>query len=270
MKNIDFSKIYSYSKLELFEKCKKQYHFYYLDPQIVPIKKQFKKQRDYQTKGQAVHGAITLFYYLPVQDRTFDNLKKCLKEAWFSEIDLFKEPPLGKLGGFDSLEHEKKIYYDVLRLLKNFFELNDFNSNLFYLPTKNIKNSFSDYENLIKPLSEELFISGKFDRIDKFENNNLRIIDYKTGKKEGDQFQLDFYKLLAELNFDNKVSTVSFYYLDSGEGEDFDVSNLDQNRIKYQILEKIENIKNTQEFPPEPSGLCNHCDFQEICPIYKP
>ena len=70
---IDYSKIYSYSKLSLFDKCKKQYHFSYLDPEISPVKRQFIKPRDYKTKGQAVHGAITLF--LSSSDRK-TNLQK--------------------------------------------------------------------------------------------------------------------------------------------------------------------------------------------------
>jgi hypothetical protein len=119
----DFSKIYSYSKLELFNKCQQQYYFNYLDPVIAPIKKQFIKPRDYKTKGSAVHGAITLFYYLPFKARTFDNLKKCLKQAWFSEVDPEKKAPLGSLGGFKDIDHERKTYLDSLKLLSNFFKI---------------------------------------------------------------------------------------------------------------------------------------------------
>ncbi len=269
MKNIDFSKIYSYSKLSLFDKCKKQYYFEYLDPKITQIKKQFRKPRDYKTKGQAVHGAITLFYHLPLGERTFQSLKDCLYEAWFSEIDIYKKPPLGKLGGFRSIEHERKIYYDALRILQNFFELGETNPSIFYLPTNQIKKSFDDYKQLIKPLNEDFFLSGKFDRIDELKDGSLRIIDFKTGRENQDQFQLNFYKLLSELNFDKVVRTVSFYYLDKGRVENFDALNIDRKKIKDQILKKIKDIKNTKEFLPNPSGLCEYCDFLEICPAKK-
>ena len=267
MERIDYSRVYSYSKLALFDKCKKQYHFQYLDSVIE--KRDFKKQRDYQTKGNAVHGAITLFYHLPLEKRSFENLKNSLKEAWFSEINPFKDPPLGEIGGFDTLEYERETYRDAIRILKNFFELGETDPPIFYLPTNNIKNSFDDYKNFIKPLNDELFISGKMDRIDKLEDESLRIIDFKTGKEDQDRFQLDFYKLLAELNFDNKIKTVSFYYLDTGKIEDIDVSGIDQNKIKDQVLEKIKNIRGEKEFSPSPSGLCEHCDFLEICPAKK-
>lgn len=269
MEDIDFSKIYSFSKLDLFDKCKKHYYFYYLDPEIAPRKKEFIKPRDYKTKGQAVHGAITLFYHLPTEERTFENLRKCLLKAWFSEDDLSKEPPLGETGGFKSLGHERKVYQDSLILLKNFFELNDTNPSLFLLPMKNIKYSFDDYMDMIQPINNEFSVSGKFDRIDELKNNNLRIIDFKTGKNKRGNSQLKFYKLLAELNFDTKVDTVSFYYLKDKTIKNFDMSGVDKDEIKNQILEKINVIENTKEFPPEPNILCGHCDFKEICPYWE-
>ena len=265
MEDIDFSKIYSFSKLKKFKKCPLEYYFYYLDPKW----KRYKKPRDYKTRGQAVHGAITLFYHLPSEERTFKNLKKCLLEAWFSEIDSAKNPPLGELGGFKSLNHERKVYLQSLKLLKNFFDLGELEPSIFYLPTKGIKDSFDDYKELIKPLNELFSISGKFDRIDKLEDGSLRVIDFKTSKENQDRFQLIFYKLLAELNFNLPVKTVSFYYLNKEEILDLDVLDLGQDKIKNQILEKIKNIKDTKEFKPNIGRLCAHCDFLEICPAQK-
>lgn len=273
MKKVDYSKIYSFSKLNLFGNCKKQYHFNYLDPEVAPIRKEFIKPRDYKTKGQAVHGAITLFDYLPSEKRTFEELKKCLSKTWFSEIDAAKKPPLGEVGGFESLEHEREAYLDSLKLLKNFFKLEEENaaisSSVFYLPTDNIKNSFSDYQEMIKGLNNEFLISGKFDRIDKLKNGNLRVIDFKTGNGSSNKFQLEFYKLLAELNFKIKVETVTFYNLKKGKMIDYDVADVEQDELKEKIEKKIDQIEDTKEFIPRPSPLCNHCDFQEICPIFK-
>jgi len=265
MKKIDFSKIYSYSKLSLFEKCPKQYYFNYLDPEIAPIKKQFLKPRDYKTKGQAVHGAITLFYHLPEPERTFENLKKCLSRAWFSELDSSQGMPLGKLGGFRDLQHERTSYAQALLMLKKFFDIEEPNPHLFYIPTKQIKDSFYDYEEMIKPLNDNFSISGKFDRIDKLEDNTLRIIDFKTNKNESNKFQLIFYKFLAELNFKTLVRIVSFYYLNGGEIVDFDVSNINQDQIKDQVLKKIDKIQQTKDFLPQKNKYCYHCDFLEIC-----
>lgn len=269
MENIDFSRIFSFSKLKLFDNCKKLYHFNYLDPLIAPIKKQFLKPRSYKTKGQAVHGAITLFYHLPQKERTFPNLKKCLVQAWFSEKDAAKKPPLGKAGGFKSLKEEKKTYLDSLQLLKNFYEMEKKNPDLFLVPTADLKNSFDDYAKMIKPLNDEFSISGKFDRIDRLGEKSLRVIDFKTSWKESDHFQLEFYKLLAELNFPHKVNKVSFFYLPKKKIKEIDVSKVEKEDLKKKVLKKIKEIKETESFDPEPGKLCFHCDFKEICPAHN-
>jgi len=269
MKNIDFSKIYSYSKLKLFESCPQQYFFNYLDPEIAPIKKQFLKPRDYKVKGQAVHGAITLFYHLPKKKRTFDDLKKCLAQAWYSETEPQKKMPLGESGGFRNIEHERESYTESLKMLKNFFNIKEPDLRLFYIPTNKIQDSFCDYEEMIKPIDKKHHISGKFDRVDKLADNTLRIVDFKTGKKDSDQFQLTFYKLLAELNFNLPVKMVSFYYLNRKEVVDFDLSNISKTSIKKKVGEKIKKIEEAWRFPPCFNGLCNHCDFLEICPARK-
>jgi putative RecB family exonuclease len=262
---MDYSKVFSFSKLDVFEKCKKHYFFNYLDPEISPRRKEFLKPRDYNIKGQAVHGAITLFYYLPKKKRTFEELKRCLKEAWYSETDIKKEPPLGTTGGFCDLNHERKTYKESLENLWNFYNLENQNPNLFFVPVKTIKDSFEDYEKMIQPLTKKIMISGKFDRIDQMNNGNLRIIDFKTGKNSNGPFQLEFYKFLAELNFDNKVDKLSYYYLSKGKIKDYDAKKLKNKDIKEKILEKIKAINKTKEFRPHPSRLCHHCDFMEIC-----
>jgi len=266
MKKNDFSKIYSNSKLTRFEKCPLDYYFYYLDPKW----KGYQEPKDYNTKGSAIHGALTLFYNLPLKKRNARSLQDSLLEAWFSETDKTKKPPLGEIGGFNTEEDEKKTYRESLEILQKFLDLKDINPPIFYIPTEDIKNSFCDYEKMIQPIDDQSFISGKFDRIDKLKDNTLRIIDFKTGKKQNSKGQLDFYRVLAELNFKIPVSIVSFYYLKEGEIVDFKTSNVDFEEIKKITLERVKKIREADKFPPRPSKLCNYCDFKnKDCPIYK-
>lgn len=261
----DFSKVYSYSKIKRFEKCPLEYYFFYLHPEW----KGFQRPKDYNTKGSAIHNALTLFYHLESDQRSLDNLKKCLNDSWFADLDPKKKPPLGQIAGFKDIEHERKVYWDAMKMLEKFFELGDINPLLFYLPSKNIRYSFSDYEQMVKPINEEFFVSGKFDRIDKLEDGRLRIIDFKTGRDNQDKFQLDFYRILAEMNFDESIGVVSFYYLKNGKVKDFPVFESRSNEIKEQILEKLNKIKTAKEFVPKPSRLCDFCDFKQVCPVFQ-
>ena len=262
----DFSKIFSYSKIERFKKCPYAYYLNYLDPEW----KGFQKPRDYKTKGSAVHGAITLFYYLPLEERSFEAMKGCLEKAWFSDVEPQKKPPLGKKGGFGSLREERKAYLQSLKMLKNFLAIAEINPPLFYLPTKEIRYSFCDYEEMIQPLERGFFISGKFDRVDQRKDGTLRVIDFKTGKEKNNTGQLDFYRLLAELNFKRPVSLVSYYYLQEGKVVDYPAKkSASIEEIKEAILDDVRAIESTEEFEPRPSRLCRYCDFEDICPYAK-
>lgn len=265
--SFDFANTYSKSKLELFRTCKKAYHFSYLDEVISPNKRNYKKAWDFKTVGQAVHSAITLFYHLNPEKRTLETLKKLLLPCWKSEIMKRKNPPLGKYGGFESLDHERAKYAEALKLLEIFYNFGDITPNLFYLPTGDLENSINDYYDLATPLAKTPFqLSGKIDRIDKLENNNLKVIDFKTGRESDSYFQLRIYKFLAERRFKKTVEKASFYYLKNQITQDFDLTQEDLGNIEEEILSKIDEILTEKRFEPKVSKLCKFCDFFEICP----
>lgn len=270
MDNIDFSKIYSPTKLNLFTQCPKAYHFTYLDPIYSKMKGELKKLPEniysFFTLGKAVHNAITLFYHAPLEQRTGNQLKEDLKETWVSEVMWNKKPPLEKWGGFKSLEEERQDYGLALGMLGNFMRIAEVDPAIEYLPTDDFKHSMDDYKNLITPLNGEVDISGKFDLILNNKDDALHIIDFKTGKREdGDNFQLRFYKLLAEGKLEKPVKKASFYFLRSGNIKEFDLAE-ETDGIKEEVLKKVEEIKTTQNFGTKPSKLCRFCLFKTFCP----
>jgi len=274
MDNVDFNKIFSVSKLDLFDKCPKAFYFTYLDPIYSKMKSKLKKEPEniwsFQTLGKAIHDSLTLFFHLPKEQQTFSDLKEQLKLTWRSEAMANKLPPLEKWGGFKSLDEERDCYKQALAMLLNFFKTFDQKKEIKFLPTKDLKRSIEDYKKLIKPISEEFDISGRFDLIIKGENNSLEVIDFKTGKSENDNhFQLQFYKLLAELNFNQPVTKASFYYLKTGRIRVFDLTPEDSQETKFLILSKIERIKEEKKFLPYPSKLCKFCLFKNFCPAKK-
>ncbi len=268
---IDYSKIYSFSKLDAFDKCPKAYHFTYIDPIYSKMKYELKKIPsniwNFQTMGKAVHNAITLFYHSLVHDRTEDNLKKYLSQTWQSEVMWNKKMPLDKWGGFASIEEERDFYRQALEMLGNFFKIGEIESEIEYLPTNDFSHSINDYLSLITPIYDDINISGKFDLITKNnEDGSLNVIDFKTGKKENEnQFQLRFYKLLAETKFGKPVKKASFFFLKSGNLKDFEIGE-DAGLIKEETLNKIQEIAKTEEFITKPGPLCKFCLFKDFCP----
>ncbi len=187
VQKIDYSKIYSPSKLNMFASCPKSYEFYYLDPIYSPMKTDLKKlpQNIYSffTLGRAIHNAITLFFHSPSKQRTKDSLKEHLKETWRSEVMKRKNPPLGKWGGFATLEEERQSYGEALKMLDNFIEMLEEDFEIEYLPTDDFYHSIKDYQDLITPLSNDFDISGKFDLVAR-EGDSLHIVDLKLVKEK--------------------------------------------------------------------------------------
>jgi CRISPR/Cas system-associated exonuclease Cas4 (RecB family) len=155
-------------------------------------------------------------------------------------------------------------------MLLNFYKTYDQKQKIKLLPTKDLPKSIEDYKKLIKPISPDFDISGKFDLVLELDDGNLAVVDFKTSKREeSDDFQLQFYKLLAELNFKTLVSKAGFYYLRTGNIKKFDLSKKDTEKIKADILDKIKKIKKEKKFETRPSKLCKYCLFRTFCPAKK-
>ena len=98
------------------------------------------------------------------------------------------------------------------------------------------------------------------------DNGNLRVIDFKTGGKSDNNFQLKLYKFLIEKRYGKNVEKASFYYLKDATIQDFDLRENDVGVIEGEVLGKIEEILSEKKFEPTVSKLCKFCDFLAICP----
>jgi DNA helicase-2/ATP-dependent DNA helicase PcrA len=120
-------------------------------------------------------------------------------------------------------------------------------------------------------------IKGKMDRVDILEDGSLEIVDYKTGglpdynEKEKkyilsaeDKEQLLIYQLAAQSIFREKVSRLTYYYLDGALKVSFLGKPEELQTVEEKIIKIIEEIKKSS-FPPKPSLMCEHCDFRGIC-----
>ncbi len=138
----------------------------------------------------------------------------------------------------------------------------------------------TDYQN--NPPAEIIFLEKKFsfkigndvikgtmDRVDRLADGSLEIIDYKTGKSKTklefkDKRQLILYKIFLEEFLGEKVSQLSYYYLESGEKFSFNATEKDIEKLKTGVMAEIAAIKR-RDFTPSPSPMCEFCDFRTIC-----
>jgi putative RecB family exonuclease len=239
-------KTYSNSRIESFNKCKLQYKYRYIDK--VPLKVETIEA----FIGTKVHDALEEFYGL--------IKNKIVKpKEWI----LSKYEDLWKEDFKDSIKIVKKElsaeeYYEKGRksLVDYYVEYAPFDQ------TKIVKTEESIYFNLKQGKDEYRFV-GILDRLDWNDREKIfEIHDYKTSstlmtQQEADQdLQLPLYQLaLIYLLFNKQIES---------------------SRTKKQLIEvqdaviaKIKVIEACDEFPPFKSALCDWCDFQEICPLWK-
>ncbi len=152
--------------------------------------------------GQSIHEVIEGLSEIPVENRFDTPLIKRFDVAW--------EKVSGRKGGFTSKTEEKEYKARGKKMLKK-VEKNPG-------PLKNkavkIKQDLPHYW-----LSEDdnIILCGKIDWLEYVENDDsVRVLDFKTGKKEEskDSLQLPIYLLLASNTQKRKVSGVSYWYLD--------------------------------------------------------
>lgn len=111
-------------------------------------------------------------------------------------------------------------------------------------------------------------IKGTIDRVDKLADGTLEIVDYKTGRDKILSFetkrQLILYQLFLEEFLKEKVSQLSYYFLESGEKLSFAATDKDFTKLRLEVREEIAAIKK-RNFAPTPSRMCDFCDFNSIC-----
>jgi CRISPR/Cas system-associated exonuclease Cas4 (RecB family) len=72
------------------------------------------------------------------------------------------------------------------------------------------------------------------------------------------------YQLAIEEITGLPVSSLAFYYFESGELMSFTAKPAELIKVKQEIFETINNIV-AHRFEPTPGELCKYCDFKGIC-----
>ncbi len=243
----------SYSGLDSFSICPAKYKFQYIDRIKTPKAKE-------AVFGTLIHECLKVFHEpsLPIP-LSEDELLKYFTEKW--NADVYKDK-----------QEESFAFYQGVDILKKYYLQNQ-NQKF------NIINLEVSFQIPISDNKEFHQITGRIDRIDKLDDGTFEVIDYKTTKKMPAQsdvdnnFQLLIYYLgvvnrWPSLEKENRPVKLSLCYLRHGE--------------KLSVIRKKEVIKETQQkildlinqinkskFEPRVNPLCDWCQYQRYCPLYK-
>ena len=262
------TKKYSYSKLNSFKNCPLKYKLTYID--------QLKKKDESIEVffGKLIHRCLEWVYHEKIKnqksyfslDQLTDKFKEYWDESWHSHIRSFQFRSPKKISDF--IKKKKMDYYILgINSLVRYYSIYGpyFNNNTLKVEEK-IRFSISDYS----------FV-GIIDRIDQEGLNGIKILDYKTGKKNITQkklstnLQMGIYSYAIQAKFPQiKVEDIilSHLYIRNGKEISINGSEINYLLLKKKIINDIKLIEFSEKhnnFEAKESNLCNWCYYWKEC-----
>lgn len=214
-----------------------------------------------QVKGTLVHKVLEDLFALPREDRTYPRAVKMLKPSW--QVMQKHDPALLTLVPESAL---MDFLVECRSLLRGYFEMEN--------PLGFDPHSREQYVDLRLP--NGVPVRGFIDRIDVAPTGEVRVVDYKTGKKPKPQyagdatFQMRFYALVYWRLYGVIPHQLRLMYL---KVTDSLIMQPSKEELEYferdlkDLWSKITRDGATGNFEPRKNALCNWCSFHEFCPV---
>jgi DNA helicase-2/ATP-dependent DNA helicase PcrA len=251
-KVISLPPYFSFTQLAAFQNCPLQYKFAHILKIPRPGNYRFSFGK---TMHNTLHRFLKLIVANELQQPSLEKLFEIYDDCW---IDEWYESKKQKEQYYQLGKNSLELFWEKFQKEKPKIKIINGTPGLeleFYLKIKN---------NTLK---------GQIDRIDELDDDQIEIIDYKTGKikkalKREDKDQLLIYQLAAEEVLGIKPAKLTYYYLDEGKEVSFSPLPKEKEEFKEKLLEQIEKIKKSK-FEPTPGHHCQFCDFKDICEFKK-
>lgn len=199
--------------------------------------------------GNAIHEALHLFYGLPLEYRSFENMERCLRSVWKTHTR----------GVFQTLDEEAAAGIGALSMLRN------------YCGSFDIKVDPVVRERWVGVRVNGTSLYGKIDRADRV-GAGLQLVDYKTGRRALESSDLrhepavQVYVLGAERTFGLPVERVRFIYLALGREVIWEPEREDVEELGRSLTRTLREIRGDEAFKARPGQLCGFCPAQIHCP----
>ena len=248
----------SYSALETLRQCPQKYKFQEIDKIKTPKSKE-------AVFGTLIHASLKFLFSRDPLYPSLDEVIANFRDSWrASEIA-------------NMTEEERSLYLaQGENILKRFYAKNQpWNFNVVDMESR-FELSVTD------PTTGTTHnIAGIMDRIDKPTDDTFEIIDNKTSRTMKSQehldsdLQLSLYHLGLLRRWPHIQASniaLSLYYVKHNEKITTARKSEDAKRVEEHVLATIRDIeaRTTQnDFPPQPSALCDWCGYKAMCPAWK-
>jgi putative RecB family exonuclease len=214
-------------------------------------------------RGTLVHAALERLFDLPAAERTPEAARELVLPEW--DRLTAAEPELAALFG-DDAERDSWLT-SAVSIMDAYFTLED--------PRRLEPAEREAY--VETTLESGLRLRGYIDRLDVAPSGDIRIVDYKTGRAPREAyeasalFQMKFYALVIWRLRGQVPRLLQLMYLAEGEVLRYspDESDLLATERKVAALWKaIERARDSGDWRPRPSKLCDWCNHKALCPEF--
>jgi putative RecB family exonuclease len=234
----------SYSSISTYETCPAKYRFQY--EERLPT-----SRSPALSFGDSLHRALHRFHNRPVPVApSLGELHEMLQDEWVSE-------------GFRDPEEEQVYLAHGRQVLAEYHREN---AGSFRIPAA------LEFRFRIEVAGVQL--SGTIDRMDRIPGGGYEIIDYKTNRRLPPQavvdqdLQLSMYFLAAKEVWGIEPERLTLYFLLPGQRMTTFRTSGHADELRRRIALVASRIE-AGLFEPRQNPLCDWCDFQARCPLYR-
>ena len=234
----------SYSSISAYETCPAKYKFQYEEK--LPT-----TSSPALAFGDALHRTLHRFHDRPVPVApSVEELHEMLDAEWVD--DGYRDP------GEEALyrEHARQVLAEYHRASAGSFRIPAALEFRFTVEIEGVQ------------------LSGVIDRMDRIPGGGYEIVDYKTSRRLPPKaivdrdLQLSLYYLAAQEIWGIEPERLTLYYLLPGERMTTFRTPADADDLRRRIATVAERIA-AGKFEPRANPLCDWCDFQHVCPLYR-
>ncbi|MBC7128920.1 MAG: PD-(D/E)XK nuclease family protein [Thermoplasmatales archaeon] len=246
--------IYSNSSINSFETCPYRFKLMYVD-RIKPVRKSIEA-----FMGSRVHEALEKLYRDKIYEKTcsLEELLEFYNNRWEKEMN-------------EQIFVAKEYDINNYRKMGERYLIDYYNT---YKPFDEGK-IIALEKRIVFPINENYWIAGVIDRVMELDGK-YEVHDYKTSihlptkqEMENDP-QLAIYALSLKYFYDIEDVELVWHFLAFNKEIRIRKSNYEDARKNLiDKINKIERAIKENEFPTSESSLCNYCEYQQICPIFR-
>ncbi len=234
----------SYSSINTYETCPAKYWFQYEEGHPTGPSPAL-------SFGDSLHRALHRFHNRPVPVAPpLEELLETLDAVWVGE-------------GFRDISEEQTYLRHGRQVLADYHRDN---ADAYRIPAA------LEFRFTIEV--EGVAVSGVIDRMDRIPGGGYEIIDYKTNRRLPPQAQVDrdlqlsVYHLAAKKVWGIEPDRLTLYYLLPGQRLSTSRTSADVDELRRRIATVAARIE-AGKFEPRQNPLCDWCDFQRLCPLYR-